>query len=88
MMTEAAFINTPVSGETLSLVDQLAIARGLTREAFAAEAVQRVCESQVDLLAFIQVGTDAADRGDVVPHEQVMAELDAMIEKHRARCVS
>ncbi|WP_281253068.1 hypothetical protein [Sphingomonas spermidinifaciens] len=34
--------------------------------------------------AKIRIG--AADRGDVVPHEIVMTELDATIAKHQARC--
>lgn len=71
---------------TAALVDRLAQTRGVTPEAFAAEAVRRVAESEADFEAFVQVGIDAADRGEMVPHEVVMAELDAMIAKHEARC--
>jgi predicted transcriptional regulator len=81
---EDGSITARVSAETLSLVDRVAIARGLTREAFAAEAIRR--ESEADFWAFVQVGIDAANRGEFVPHEEVMVELDAMIEKHRSRC--
>ena len=81
---------TPITAEldaaTLKLVEDLALARGITGEAFAAEAIRRVAEHEADERAFVQVGIDAADRGELIPHEQVMAELDAMIVQHRARC--
>lgn len=79
-------ITASVDAETLAIVDQLARERGISIAEYAAEAVRRVAESEADFQAFIQVGIDAADRGDLIPHEEVMAELDAMIEKHRARC--
>ena len=81
---------TPIVAEideaTLKLVEELAEARGITGGAFAAEAIRRVAESEADERAFVQVGIDALERGDVVSHEQVMADLDAMIAAHRARC--
>ncbi len=85
-MNKPAFITAPIDAETLALVEQLAEARGRSVEDYVAEAVQRVAESDADLRAFIQVGINAADRGELVPHEQVMAELEARMEKHRARC--
>ncbi|OYY76661.1 MAG: hypothetical protein B7Y43_14090 [Sphingomonas sp. 28-62-20] len=85
MKNEAA-ITASVDAETLALVDRLALAKGMTGAQYAAEAIRRVAESDDDLHAFIQVGIDAADRGEFVSHEEVMAELDAMIAKHEARC--
>ena len=79
-------ITASIDAETLAIVEQLAEERGITSADYAAEAVRRIAESEADFRAFIQVGIDAADRGDLIPHEEVMAELDAMIEKHRARC--
>lgn len=35
-------------------------------------------------LAFIQEGVDSLDRGEGVPQDVVMAELRAMMAKHRA----
>ena len=79
-------ITASIDTDTLAIVEQLAQERGITSAEFASEAVRRIAESEADFRAFIQVGIDAADRGDLIPHEEVMAELDAMIEKHRARC--
>jgi predicted transcriptional regulator len=85
-MNKPAFITAPIDAETLALVEQLAEARGRSVEDYVAEAVQRVAESEADFRAFVQVGIDAADRGELIPHEEVMAELEARMEKHRDRC--
>jgi predicted transcriptional regulator len=74
-----------LDAETMALVERLAAARGMTDADFASEAIRRVAESEADFDAFIQVGIDQADRGEVVDHTEVMAMLDQMIEKHRAR---
>ena len=85
-MNKSAFITAPIDAETLALVEQLAEARGRSVEDYVAEAVQRVAESEADFRAFVQVGIDAADRSELIPHEEVMAELEARMEKHRDRC--
>ena len=79
-------IAVPLDADTLALIEKLSAARGSSVAEFAAEAVRRIAESEADFDAFIQVGIDAADGGDLIPHEEVMAELDAMIAKHQARC--
>ena len=79
-------IQTEIDAETLAILDRVAQRRGISSREFAAQAIRRAAESDDDFDAFIQVGIDAADRGDLVPHEQVMAELEARIAKHRARC--
>lgn len=79
-------ITAPLDADTRAMVDRVAARKGMSSAEYAAEAIRRVAESDSDFDAFLQVGIDAADRGDIIPHEDVMAELDAMIEKHRARC--
>ena len=85
-MNKPAIIKAYVDADTLAIVEQLAASQGRTVEAFAAEAIQRVAESEADLRAFIQEGIDSADRGELISNEEMMAELDAMIEQHAARC--
>ncbi|MEN2710862.1 CopG family ribbon-helix-helix protein [Sphingomonas sp. NPDC092331] len=87
-MSKSAVVTARLDHETLDLVDKVAAAQGRTRADFAAEAIRRVAESEADFMAFVQVGIDAAERDEVVPHAEVMAELEQMIEKHRARCRS
>jgi predicted transcriptional regulator len=79
-------ITAALDAETLALAERVAAQRGMSLTEYAAEAIQRVAESDADFDAFIQAGIDSADRGELIPHAEVMAELDAMIEKHRARC--
>lgn len=85
-MNEHRSLTMPLDDATRQLVDELAAAQGMSAEHYAAEAVRRIAESEADFRAFIQQGIDEADRGELVPHDEVMAELDAMIAKHRARC--
>ena len=80
-----AAITAQIDTKTLALVDAAAAARGLSREAFAAEAIQRVAENEADFAAFLQEGIDAANRGEVIPHDEILAEIQDMIAKHRAR---
>jgi len=76
-------ITAAVDAETLALIDRVAGTRGQSREAFAAEALRRVAEHEADFADFIQAGIDSAHRGELIPHEDVMSELRAMIEEHR-----
>lgn len=85
-MSKSAVITTRLDADTLNLVDQVAAAQGRSRADFAAEAIRRIAESESDLMAFLQKGIDAADRGELVPHDRVMAELDQRIAAHQARC--
>lgn len=78
---------TPITAEldagTMKLVEELARARGITGAAFAAEAIRRVAEYQADERAFIQVGIDAADRGELVSQEAMEAWFEERIAAHR-----
>ena len=85
-MSKSAVVTARLDPATLDLVDKIAAVQGRSRSGFAAEAIRRVAESEADFMAFVQVGIDAADRGELIPHDQVMAELDEMIAKHRDRC--
>ncbi len=81
----SSVITTRLDPETLALVDRVSKAQGRSRSWFAAQAIKRAAEAEAEYLAFVQVGIDSADRGELVPHDEVMAELDEMIARHRAR---
>jgi predicted transcriptional regulator len=85
-MSKTAVITARLDDEMIALVDRLAKARGRTRSWFVAQAVRKAAEAEAELLAFIQEGVDDIEAGRVVSHEDVMAELDAMIASHEARC--
>lgn len=84
-MGEMTAITAEVDATTLALLDQAAGFPGLSRDAFVAGAVRRVAESGADFIAFVQVGSDAIERGDVVSQEAMEAEFDEMIARRRAR---
>ena len=81
----SSVITTRLDTETLALVDRVAKAQGRSRSWFAAQAIKRAAEEEAEYLAFVQIGIDSADRGELIPHEAVMAELDQMIARHRVR---
>lgn len=85
-MSKSAIITARVNPETLAMVDAVAKSHGRSRAWFAAEAIRRVAESEADFLGFVQEGIDAANRGELIPHEEVRAEFEARIANHRARC--
>ncbi|MDB5670047.1 MAG: hypothetical protein JWO25_1006 [Alphaproteobacteria bacterium] len=87
-MSKSAVITARLDQEILDLVDQVSKAHGRSRAWFAAQAIEGAARREAEFLAFVQEGVDAADRGDLVPHEEVMAELDEMIARQEARCES
>lgn len=74
-----------LDAETYAMVERLAGAQGRSAADFAAEAIRRVAETETDYDAFLQAGVDSLDRGEGVPHEEVMAKIDAMIASRRSK---
>ena len=81
----SSVITARLDPETLALVDRVSKAQGRSRSWFAAQAIKRAAEAEAEYQAFVQVGADSADRGELVPHQEVMAELNRMIARHLAR---
>jgi predicted transcriptional regulator len=87
-MNKSAVVTARLDEATLKLVDQVAKSQGRSRSWFVARAVQQAAESEAGFLALIQEGEDAVALGDIITHEDVMAELDQMIDAHKARCAT
>jgi predicted transcriptional regulator len=83
-MSKTAVVTARLDAETLALVDKVAKAQGRSRAWFAAQAIQRVAEREADFLAFVQEGIDAADRGELIPHEEVFREIRTRRPKPQA----
>ena len=75
-------ITTRLNDETLALLDQVAKAKGRSRSWFAARAIERCAKEEAEFMAFVQVGIDEADRGELIPHEEVFARIRARIAAH------
>lgn len=76
-MSKSAVITARVDPETLALVDRVASASGRSRAWFAAQAIREAATREAEFLAFVQEGIDAADRGELIPHEEVFARVRA-----------
>lgn len=76
-MTAHTSITANLDAEMLALVERLALERGLTAAAFAADAIRQVAESESRYRAFIQAGVDAADRGELVSQDDIEAWFEA-----------
>jgi predicted transcriptional regulator len=61
-------------------LDRLAQGTRRSRSYLAAEAVAAYVERELAIIGAIQEGLDDAAAGDVVPHDQAMAEIYAVIE--------
>ncbi|QPQ54190.1 ribbon-helix-helix protein, CopG family [Allosphingosinicella flava] len=76
-MSNSAVISARVDADTLALVDKVSKAHGRSRAWFAARAIQKMAESEAEFLAFVQEGIDSADRGELIPHEEIFERLKA-----------
>ncbi|KQM30137.1 hypothetical protein ASE59_09640 [Sphingomonas sp. Leaf10] len=68
-------ITTAIDAATDDAISRVAAARGITRDEFAADAIRRAVRADEELTAFVQVGIDAADQGELIPQDVVFAEL-------------
>ena len=80
-----AVITARLDAETLALVDKVSKAQGRSRSWVAARAIKQAAEAEAEYQAFVQVGIDSADRGELTPHEDVEKLFDEMIARHRQR---
>ncbi|MGK6322267.1 CopG family ribbon-helix-helix protein [Sphingomonas sp. DT-51] len=85
-MSAPRAITAELDDATVALVDSIAAARGITSEAFAASAIRDAVARAAAVDAFVQQGIDQVERGDTVPHDEVMDALEAMIARRRAQC--
>lgn len=72
-MTKSVVISARIDQETAALLDQVAAAQGRSRAWLVANAVKRMAEEEAAYHAYVQEGIDAIERGDFVPHEDVLA---------------
>jgi predicted transcriptional regulator len=81
-----AVITARIPSETAAILDRAAALRGQSRSTYISRMVQGAAQREAQFLAFIQEGIDSLDRGEGIPHDVVVAELDEVIAAQAARC--
>jgi len=83
-MSKSAVITARLDPELLAGLDRLATYYDRSRAWLVAQAVERYVRDESAFSAFIQEGEDAIAKGDYVTHDQLVAEIDAMLEGRKA----
>jgi predicted transcriptional regulator len=79
MTTEAFTVRT--ESEIVNRLDKLASRLDRSRNYLVNQAIKEYLDFHAWQIEKIQEGIKAADRGELIPHEDVMAEMDALIEE-------
>lgn len=70
-----------IEESTLGRLDRLADTLDRSRTWLVNEAIERYLDHEEWLVRSVEEGIEAADRGETVPHAEVMDRLRAKIEK-------
>jgi predicted transcriptional regulator len=62
-------------------LDELTGAMGRSRSWVVTDAFARYLQEERQWMESVRRGIEAADRGELIPHEQVMAEMRQMIRE-------
>jgi predicted transcriptional regulator len=81
-MSKSVVITTRVTAEVAEQLDRLAARLGRSRAWVVEQAIKRYAEEELEYLSFIQVGIDAADRGELISQEEMEAWFES--RRHRA----
>ena len=76
-------ISIRIEAAAIDKLDTLARARDRSRNWIVKEALQQYFDHQDWMVEAIKDGIRDADAGRTVPHDQVVAEVDALIETAR-----
>jgi predicted transcriptional regulator len=84
-MADTTTITIRISQETKAALDRLAELTHRSRSFLTSEALNQYLHDEVEIAEGIVQGLADAEAGRVVPHEQVMDEIDAMIAAARKK---
>lgn len=84
-MAETTTITVRIPVELREKLDRLAKAMERSRSYIAAEALEIYTRFELEIVEGILEGLEDVKAGRVVPHEQVMAEVQAIIDAAQAK---
>lgn len=84
-MAETTTITVRIPMEVQSKLDRLAGLTKRSRSYLAAEALEIYTRFELEIVEGILEGLEDVKAGRVIPHEQVMAEVQAIIDAAQAR---
>jgi predicted transcriptional regulator len=84
-MTASTTMTIRVSSDTKLKLERIAADTRRSKSFLAAEAVSAYVDRELDIIEGIKSGMADAAAGHVVPHDDAMAEIDAIIEAAEAR---
>lgn len=82
-MNASISITAPLDPVTIAMVEELARSRGITGEEFAANAIRRIAEYDIEWRAFVQEGIDSADRAAWISQEEMEAWFEERVAARR-----
>jgi len=84
-MTASTTMTIRVSPETKSKLERIAADTRRSKSFLAAEAISAYVERELEIIDGIKRGMADAEAGRVIPHEQAVAEMRAVIEDAKRR---
>ena len=78
-------VTIELTEDQVARLDVLALHKGSPVESLILEAVEQVLGYDAWYREMVQEGLDSADRGELVPHEQVVAEMQELRAELLAR---
>ena len=84
-MSNSTTLTVRLPAQVKKRLSRLAARTRRTRSYLAGEAIADFVERETAIIDAIQEGVDDAKAGRVIPHDQVMAEMDAIIAKAKRR---
>jgi predicted transcriptional regulator len=87
-MSSSTTLTVRLPAQVKKRLGRLAARTRRTRSYLAGEAIADFVERELAIIDAIQEGIDDANAGRVIPHEQVMAEMDAIIARAKRRKAS
>jgi predicted transcriptional regulator len=80
-MAKTHTITARIDPELDAALARIAETQGRSKSAIITEALQSYASYDAWLCAQVQIGLDQANAGELIPHEEVMAEMDAIIDR-------